>query len=151
MRQRIKIYLDTSVYNRPFDDQSQTRIRLDAEAFLSILEKTMAGAVSIISSSVLDYENSLSPFSERKERVSSYIELASRTVKMSDAIRKRAIQLEAAGFDSLDAMHLACAESGGAEYFITCDDAISKKARKNPDSVSLRVCSPLEFLVEEVF
>ncbi len=70
---------------------------------------------------------------------------------MSDAIRKRATHLEAAGFDSLDAMHLACAESGGAEYFITCDDAISKRARKNPDSVPLRVCGPLEFLIEEVF
>ncbi len=69
------------MHNRPFDNQSQTRIRLESEAFLSILEKTMAGAVSIISSSVLAYENSLSPFSERKERVSSYIELASRTVK----------------------------------------------------------------------
>lgn len=151
MRRRIKIYLDTSVYNRPFDDQSQARIRLEAEAFLSILEKTMAGAVSIISSSVLAYENSLSPFSERKERVSNYIELASRTVKMTDAIRKRAIALEAAGFDSLDAMHLACAESGGAEYFVTCDDTIIKKARKEGNAVSLSVCSPLEFLVEEVF
>lgn len=151
MRQHIKIYLDTSVYNRPFDDQSQARIRLEAEAFLSILEKTMAGGVSIISSSVVAYENSMSPFPERKERVSDYVALASRTVKMSDTIRKRATALEAAGFDSLDALHLACAESGGAEYFITCDDAISRKARKNPDSVLLMVCSPLEFLIQEVF
>lgn len=151
MRRSIKIYLDTSVYNRPFDDQSQARIRLEAEAFLSILEKTMAGAVSIISSSVLAYENSLSPFPERKERISDYVALASRTVKMSDAIRKRASIIEAAGFDSLDAMHLACAESGSAEYFITCDDTITKKAKRNPGVVSLFVCSPLEFLLEEVF
>ena len=151
MRRRIKIYLDTSVYNRPFDDQSQARIRLEAEAFLSILEKTMAGAVSIISSSVLAYENSLSPFPERKERVSHYVALASRSVKMSDTIKKRATLLEESGFDSLDAMHLACAESGGAEYFITCDDTIIRKARKNRTAVSLLVCSPLEFLVEEVF
>lgn len=151
MRQRIKIYLDTSVYNRPFDDQSQARIRLEAEAFLSILEKSMAGAFNIISSSVLAYENSLSPFMERKERVSDYIAIASRTIKMSDAIRKRAIVFEQAGFDSLDAMHLACAEFGGAEYFITCDDTIIKKARKDRKLVLLSVCSPLEFLIEEVF
>ena len=147
MRRRIKVYLDTSVYNRPFDDQSQARIRLEAEAFLSILEKTMTGAISIISSSVLAYENSLSPFPERRERVSNYASLASRTVRMSDAIRKRATALEASGFDALDAMHLACA----ADYFVTCDDAISRKARRNPGSVSLTVCSPLEFLIEEVF
>ena len=151
MRRRIKVYLDTSVYNRPFDDQSQARIRLEAEAFLSILEKTMTGAISIISSSVLAYENSLSPFPERRERVSNYASLASRTVRMSDAIRKRATALEVSGFDALDAMHLACAESGEADYFVTCDDAISRKARRNPGSVSLTVCSPLEFLIEEVF
>ncbi len=151
MRQRIKIYLDTSVYNRPFDDQSQARIRLEAEAFLSILEKTVVGAVSIISSSVLAYENSLSPFPERKERVLTYVALASRTVKMSDAIRKRATELETVGYDSLDALHLACAEAGGAKYFVTCDDSVVKKAKRNPDSVPFVVCNPLEFLIEEVF
>jgi len=151
MRRRIKIYIDTSVYNRPFDDQGQARIRFEAEAFLSILEKTMAGEVSIISSSVLAYENSMSPFPDRKERVSGYVALASQTVKTSEAIRKRAIVFEQAGFDSLDAMHLACAEFGGAEYFITCDDSIIKKAKKDRKSVSLSVCSPLEFLIEEVF
>lgn len=100
---------------------------------------------------MLAYENSLSPFSERKERVSQYLALASRSVKMSDALKKRATILEASGFDSLDAMHLACAEAGGAEYFITCDDAIIRKSRKAQNAVLLSVCSPLEFLVEEVF
>lgn len=28
-RPKVKVYLDTSVYNRPFDDQGQTRIRLE--------------------------------------------------------------------------------------------------------------------------
>lgn len=32
---RMKIYLDTSVYNRPFDDQRQLRIQLESMAFLS--------------------------------------------------------------------------------------------------------------------
>jgi predicted nucleic acid-binding protein len=70
---------------------------------------------------------------------------------MSDAIKKRAIILEESCFDSLDAMHITCAESGGAEYFITCDDTIIRKARKERNAVLLSVCSPLEFLVEEVF
>jgi len=50
---KIKVYLDTSVYNRPFDDQSQIRIRLETEAFLSILEKAISGSIVIIGSSVL--------------------------------------------------------------------------------------------------
>ena len=52
-KEKIKVYLDTSVYNRPFDDQSQIRIRLETEAFLSILEKAISGSIVIIGSSVL--------------------------------------------------------------------------------------------------
>ncbi|GGA02700.1 hypothetical protein [Okeania sp. KiyG1] len=33
----IRVYLDTSVYNRPFDDQTQNKIALETEAVLLIL------------------------------------------------------------------------------------------------------------------
>ena len=33
----MKIYLDACCLNRPFDDQSQDRVRLEAEAILLIL------------------------------------------------------------------------------------------------------------------
>lgn len=85
------IYLDTSVYNRPFDDQYQTRVRLETEAFLLILEK--------------------------------------------------------AGIEPIDALHFACAESG-ADFFVTCDDGIIKKVRKNSTMFNIEVCNPLEFVVK---
>jgi len=34
----IRIYLDTSVYNRPFDDQTQPRIGLETLAFATIMQ-----------------------------------------------------------------------------------------------------------------
>lgn len=34
-----KIYLDTCCLNRPFDDQTQERIRLESEAVLAILSR----------------------------------------------------------------------------------------------------------------
>ena len=34
----MKIYLDTNVYNRPFDDQAQPRIWMEAMAFSMILQ-----------------------------------------------------------------------------------------------------------------
>ena len=40
----MKIYLDVSCLNRPFDDQTQARIRLEAEAVLLILEQFDDGA-----------------------------------------------------------------------------------------------------------
>ena len=65
-KEKLRIYLDTSVYNRPFDNQEQTRVRLETEAFLLILEKAITGAIQIIASSALEYENSQNPFIERK-------------------------------------------------------------------------------------
>ena len=151
MKRRVKIYLDTSVFNRPFDDQNQTRIRLETEAFLSILEKAVSGVITIIGSSTLHYENSRNPFVERKERVSSYLGIASKIIVVSDNVIMRAVSLERAGIEPIDALHLACAESGGAEYFVTCDDNIIKKASKDQAMVQMAVCGPLEFILKEVF
>ena len=34
----IKVYLDTSVYNRPFDAQTQPKIHLETQAVILILQ-----------------------------------------------------------------------------------------------------------------
>jgi predicted nucleic acid-binding protein len=151
MKAKIKIYLDTSVYNRPFDDQGQTRIRLETEAFLSILEKAISGAIIIIGSSVLTYENSQNPFVERKDRVSSYLSIASKFIRLNDSIKKNALSLESIGIDPIDALHLAYAEFGGAEYFLTCDDSFIKRVKKHKDMFKIEVCNLLEFVLKEVF
>lgn len=124
---KIIIYLDTSVYNRPFDDQNQIRIKLETEAFLSIIEKTVSGAIGVIGSSVLIYENNQNPFIERQERVLSYLSISSQSITLNTSIKERAQNLEVIGIDPIDALHLACAEFGGAKYFLTCDDGIIKK------------------------
>jgi predicted nucleic acid-binding protein len=150
MKAKASIYLDTSVYNRPFDDQNQTQIRLETEAFLSILEKAISKSIIIVGSAVLLYENSHNPFYDRKERVSSYLSVASKFIALTEAVKNRAKVLESAGIDSIDALHLACAESN-ADFFITCDNGILKKAKKNVGIVNIKVCSPLEFILKEVF
>lgn len=42
-------------------------------------------------------------------------------------------------------------EFGNAEYFITCDNDIIKKATKHKDIIKLEVCTPLEFILKEIF
>ncbi len=147
----LKVYLDTSVYNRPFDDQSQIGIRLDTEAFLSILEKAISGSIMIIGSSVLAYENSKNPFSEHKERIANYLSVATKPIRLNDSIKKTALQMEGIGIDSIDALHLAFAEFGEAEYFVTCDNDIIKKAARHKDILKIEVHNPLEFILKEVF
>lgn len=39
----MRIYLDVCCLNRPFDDQSQDRIHLEAEAVLAIIKQVEQG------------------------------------------------------------------------------------------------------------
>ena len=47
-----------------------------------------------------------------------------RPLTLTDAIRTRAHELVGSGQKPLDALHLACAEAAGANWFLTCDDRL---------------------------
>ena len=57
-----RVYLDTSAYNCPFDDQTQPKIFLETQAVVIILQMVEVRAVELIGSSVLKYENSRNPY-----------------------------------------------------------------------------------------
>ena len=48
------VYLDACCLNRPFDNQAQDRIRLEAEAVLAILKRVEKGQWHALSSEVLN-------------------------------------------------------------------------------------------------
>ena len=52
----MRIYLDNCCLQRPFDDRSQPRINLEAEAVLTILQLVEAGGVELLSSEALQFE-----------------------------------------------------------------------------------------------
>ena len=52
----MKIYLDVCCYKRPFDSQTQERVRLETEAVLTILNRIEAGALKLVSSEAVRYE-----------------------------------------------------------------------------------------------
>ena len=64
MMSEMKVYMDNCCFNRPFDDQSQIRIRLEAKAKLFVQDKVREGQPQLVWSYVLDYENSANPFEE---------------------------------------------------------------------------------------
>jgi len=61
----MRIYLDNCCFNRPFDDQSRLRIRLESEAKMAIQESIQLGIYALVWSYVMDYENHKNPFPER--------------------------------------------------------------------------------------
>lgn len=139
----MKVYLDTSVYNRPFDDQTQPRIWLETLAFALILQMIEAGSIQLITSSVLEYENNQNPFELRKNWVARCSRLASCHYKVDEDIRLRGQRLEQQGLKAIDALHVACAEGAGNEYFLTCDDRLLRHYEDN----RLVVMNPVDFVV----
>jgi predicted nucleic acid-binding protein len=144
----MKVYLDLCVYNRPFDDQTNERIFIEARAFYIVIKWLEEGKIIIIHSDALEYENSLTSNPDRRRRVKSYLSLAKEFVKLSDFSIRRASEIINLGFREMDALHIAMAEEGKAHYFVTCDDGIIDMAEKNQERLKVKVCSILEFLEE---
>ncbi len=105
----VKVYLDTSVYNRPFDDQTQPRIWLETLAFSVILQMIEAKRVILVSSAVLAYENSRNPFDVRRRWVADCSSLAHTVETVNTSVLHRAQMLEQQGVKAADALHVACA------------------------------------------
>ena len=73
----MKIYLDMNIYNRPFDDQSQIRVRLETIAVFEILQMVKSGSLLLVWSFMLEYENSLNPYDDIRIEIESVFSLAS--------------------------------------------------------------------------
>jgi len=123
----MRIYLDNCSFNRPFDDQSQIRIRLESEAKLKIQDDILEGKFELVWSYILDAENSANPFEERKRPIWDWRKYAIINVKEKPTILEKAKRLSQLGLRSKDALHISCAVSAGCRYFLTTDDQVLKK------------------------
>jgi predicted nucleic acid-binding protein len=146
--EHMKIYLDNCALQRPLDDKSHTRIRLEAEAILSILAVCEAGEIDLISSEALTFEFEKNPLTARRDYAISALASATVRVAVNDKIENRADEFVHHGIHPLDALHLASAEEAGADYFCTCDDRFFKLARSVENLKTFPV-TPLE-LIEEL-
>lgn len=126
----MKIYLDTSALNRPFDNLAQPRIALEALAVKSILLLLESGAITLVASDALAYEVSRHPYAESRLILQSILKTAISYQPVNTAILQRGQELERnAKIGHVDALHLACAEVQNVDYFITCDDRLIKRYR----------------------
>ncbi len=141
MRKLVRVYSDNSVLNRPFDDQSISKIRLETIATFFIFELIEKKKVKLVSSSVIDYENSKNPFFERKIWVSVYLSKATSYQKLNPKIKERAKEIKGLGISPIDCLHLASAEVAKVDYFLTCDYDIIRKYKGK-----LKVLNPIEFI-----
>lgn len=125
----FRIYLDMCCFNRPYDDQSQTRIRLETEAKLLIQQKVKQGECAMLWSTTLDVECAKNPFEEHRMAIARWRSLAVELVYATYVVVAKAHEFALFGVSNYDALHIASAISGKADYFITTDDRLLKKMR----------------------
>lgn len=147
-RQNVKtLYLDICTLCRPFDDQSLMRIQLETDAYYLIVQALQDKKYSMVVSPVhFEEANAIRDVEERREIVAVLETLG--TVAECDmaATRARAEYLHSRKLGIADAAHVAFAEAT-AEVFITCDDRLAKKCRR--EKVGVATVNPVEFIIAE--
>ena len=144
----MKVYLDNCVLSRPFDDQSQERIRLETEAIILLLARLERKEWIWLGSQALEIEIDKAPDVEQQSRLRRVNEFVSLTIEIGKRELKRASELQNLGFVGFDAVHLACAESGKADIFLTTDDRLLKLAKKLAKKLHVKVVNPLDWMKE---
>lgn len=142
------IYLDVCCLNRPFDDQTQERIRLETEAMMLILNRCQAGEWQLLGSKAIDDELKRNSDVDRKQQMQLWVARAKIKVSLTEQIKFRARELTALGFKDYDALHIACAELGKADILLTTDDRMLRLAARHSYLLQVKVENPLRWLME---
>ncbi len=145
-----KIYFDTCCLSRPFDDQTQERIRLESEAVLAILARIEKGEWDWIGSEVLMDEIEQTPDTQKLSRARLLSDFIKQSVEIDDAVAERAEKLQKEGFKVFDSLHIACAESAKADVFLSTDDRLLKLAKRISNRLHIRVVNPLAWVEEMI-
>jgi predicted nucleic acid-binding protein len=119
-------------------------------AFLIILERAIEGTLKVVGSFVLDYENSRNPFDERRYMIQDLFSVSTEHVGYSKEVEERASNIEKMGIPAMDALHIACAESAGSDFFVTCDDILIRKVRPIHGKFRTKIVNLLDFVSKEV-
>lgn len=140
----VRVYLDNCSYNRPYDDQSQMRIHLETQAKLHIQDIIRDGKIELVTSYVLDFENSNNRSMQKKMAIEKFMKEYT-TIYVSNKnekdIAKSAETIMKTGIKEKDAYHVACAVMAECDYFVTTDDRLLKF-----QSEKIELVTPGEFI-----
>jgi len=140
-----RVYLDNCCFNRPYDDQAQLAVRLEAEAKLFVQGEIASGRLDLAWSFMMDYEIAFNPFKGRREAIGEWRGFAKEIVLLNATVEARQKSYKALGLKNKDASHLACAVEAGCEYFLTTDAGI---LRKKSVISEIKIVNPVAYICE---
>ena len=143
-----RIYFDTCCICRPYDNQIQSRIKCETAAIMQIISYFTNGECQWIDSQILRSEINRISNPIKLSFVKALLNSMPQTVfiPVGKTETARGIQIEALGFKEYDALHIACAESGKADVFLTTDDDVIDKAKPVRSQLRVRVKNPETWL-----
>ncbi len=142
----MRIYMDVCCLNRPFDDQTKAKIRIESDAVLAILSKCTAGEWVLLSSDVLDFEIGKTPDEWKKFKVIELYSIAKEKIEINDTIIEKALLFEKNGLKAFDSLHLAAANYSSADIFLTTDKDFLRKAERLKLDINTK--DPLSWFME---
>jgi predicted nucleic acid-binding protein len=150
-----RLYLDTNVYCRPLDDQRDNRIHEETVAFLQIVDNVERGTMMIVSSDYVKFEIEQIREPLKRKNVRGFEKILSKTkVRSSKRLINLAREISVrCKVNSLDALHVAAACLGKADFLLTCDDEILDEHNCFETLVAkkgyrLKVRNPINYLEE---
>ena len=121
----MRVYLDVCCLNRPFDDQSQDKVRFETEAVVSILKRCDAGPDwQLIGSDIITLEIAKGHDPLKKQKVLLLYDGAVEKASYNTVIKARAAEFRQHNVKLFDSLHLASAEYISVDIFLTTDGQI---------------------------
>ena len=120
------------------------RIHLETEAKLYIQKMITDKEVKLVSSYVLEYENSRNRVQRKRQAIADFVsENESYYVgeERSSEVERKAESIIKTGVKEKDALHVACSVYAGCDFFITTDDRLLKY-----QSDEVAIVTPGEFI-----
>jgi predicted nucleic acid-binding protein len=136
-----RLYLDNCSFNRPYDDQSLLKNYIEAEAKIYIQKEILKNNFELVWSYVMDYEISFNPFSDRKNQILKWKNIAIADISESEKVIAMANDIMKRNVKPKDSLHLACAIEAECNYFITTDGKILNKSIEN-----IIIINPIDFI-----
>ena len=144
----LKLYLDNCCYNRPFDDLTNQKNYIESQAIIVILDLYKKDKLDIYKSKILDYEISqMKNITKKNKILDVYSSIQSNYIDTTNEIIDRAKELKKYNIKEKDALHIAYAEYGNLDYFITVDKILINATSKVKD-LKIKVMNPIEFIME---
>ena len=113
---------------------------LPSQAKLFVQKEILQGTFELVWSYVLDYENLMNPYDERRKAIKNWKRVSVCDVDFSADVNLLGNKILSNGLKSNDALHIACAIVAKCAYFLTTDKNVLNK--QIPEII---VINPIDF------